>query len=273
MTDQNQLQSRGYDKFYEQFDSPLMEQLRREAYGQDIGQHSWVTQEELTRDTLRLQLTRTSRLLDLGCGPGGPLTFVVGNVGCRAIGLDVSPPAIESARSRASSLGLGTLVDFQVADSNEPLRLQPNSFTAVISIDVVLHLRDRAATFKEVKRVLSPGGRFLFTDAGVVTGAVSNEEVRQRAIHGFTQFAPDGFNERTLALAGFRVLESVDRTSSLLANAKGRLASRLRHRAELELAEGSDYFEAQLRYLDTVIELSERGAMSRMMYLAEPDAA
>lgn len=201
MTDQNQLQSRGYDKFYEQFDSPLMEQLWREAYGQ------------------------------------------------------------------------GTLVDFQVADSNEPLRLQPNSFTAVISIDVVLHLRDRAATFKEVKRVLSPGGRFLFTDVGVVTGAVSNEEVRQRAIHGFTQFAPDGFNERTLALAGFRVLESVDRTSSLLANAKGRLASCLRHRAELELAEGSDYFEAQLRYLDTVIELSERGAMSRMMYLAEPDAA
>ena len=33
----------GYESFYRDFDSPLMRQLRREAYGEDIGQHSWVT--------------------------------------------------------------------------------------------------------------------------------------------------------------------------------------------------------------------------------------
>ncbi|MEP6998753.1 MAG: class I SAM-dependent methyltransferase [Betaproteobacteria bacterium] len=266
-------QASGYDTFYEQFDSSLMRQLRQEAYGQDIGQHSWITAEELAKDIPRLQLTRQSRLLDLGCGPGGPLTFVVSHVGCRATGVDLSPPAIESARARATSAGLSGLIDFQVADSNEPLRFQPASFNAVISVDVVLHLRDRAAVFNGVARILVPGGRFLFTDAGVITGLVSNEEVRQRAMHGFTQFVPAGFNERTIELAGFRLLESADRTPSLLANAMGRLASRNAYRKELEQVEGKTYFEAQLQYLETVIALSERGSVSRVSYLAESHVA
>jgi len=65
-----------YDKLYEHFDSPLMRQLRAEAYGQDIGQHSWVTAEELLADIPKLKLSPETRLLDLGCGPAGPLTYI-----------------------------------------------------------------------------------------------------------------------------------------------------------------------------------------------------
>src|SRR5689334_20328707 len=90
----------GYDNPYEEFDAPLKQQLRREAYGEDIGQHSWVTADELQTDIARLALLRTSRLLDLGCGPGGPLTFVVGQVGCQGWGIDVSEKAIVAGRAR-----------------------------------------------------------------------------------------------------------------------------------------------------------------------------
>ena len=263
----------GYDSFYALFDSPLMQQLRQKAYGQDIGQHSWLTVEELTQDIPRLGLSRTSRLLDLGCGPGGPLTFVVSQVGCLAIGVDVSPPAIESARSRTASFGLSALVEYQVADLNEPIPFQPGSFSSIMSIDVILHLRDRAAMFNEVSRLLTPGGRFLFTDAGILNGPVSNNDIRRRAMHGLTQFAPDGFNEKILELAGFRLLENVDRTPSLLQNAKGRLTARIANRAEIEQAEGEAYFTAQMEYLETVIALSERGAVSRKMYLVESHGA
>jgi hypothetical protein len=69
------------------------------------------------------------------------------------------------------------------------------------------------------------------------------------------------------------LLETADRTPSLLASASGRLASRIAHRGELEGAEGAAYYESQLRYLETVIALSERGAVSRMMYLAEAGEA
>lgn len=97
-----------YDKLYEHFDSPLMRQLRAEAYGQDIGQHSWVTAEELLADIPKLKLSPDSRLLDLGCGPGGPLTYVTMQTKCQAVGLDVSANAIAAARDRAASRALRT---------------------------------------------------------------------------------------------------------------------------------------------------------------------
>jgi len=40
----------GYDDVYRDFESPLTRQLRLEAYGTDIGQHSWVTVDELRSD-------------------------------------------------------------------------------------------------------------------------------------------------------------------------------------------------------------------------------
>lgn len=269
MSDSNPGEARGYDFSYEQFDTPLMRRHRREAYGQDIGQHSWVTAEELLLDIPRLRLTASSRFLDLGCGPGGPLTFLALQAGCRATGVDLSPAAIDSAAARSVSLGLGGRVDARVGDSNDPLPFPSGSFDAAVSIDVVLHLRDRSAVFREIARILAPGGRFLFTDAGVVSGALSEAEMARRSVHGFTRFVPPGLNERSLEGAGLRLVESADRTEALIASAKGRLASRIALRDELEGVEGAERSKAQRSYLETVIALSERGAVSRMMYLAE----
>ena len=156
MSDPEGSQDRGYDDFYQEFDSPLMQQLRLEAYGKDIGQHSWVTAEELGEDMPRLELSRASRLLDLGCGPGGPLTFVIGLVGCHGSGTDLSEKAIAAGRARATSLGLDELVTLQEADLNGPIPFRSGSFDAVMSLDVILHLRDRAEVFREVARVLIP---------------------------------------------------------------------------------------------------------------------
>jgi SAM-dependent methyltransferase len=258
-----------YDDFYKGFESPLMQEIRREAHGEDIGQHSWVTAAELRQDISRLDLSPASRLLDLGCGPAGPLTFVVGLVGCHATGVDVSESAIAAGRARAASLGLDGLIELRRCDLNEPLALSSSTLDAVISLDVILHLRDRAALLREVARVLARGGKFLMTDAGVLTGSMSNEEARLRSIHGYTQFVPPGFNERILEVAGFRLIQVEDRTASTLENAAGRLAARLAHRAQLEPLEGSARFEGQQQYLETVIALSRRRAVSRIMYLAE----
>jgi SAM-dependent methyltransferase len=95
-----------YQSLYENFDSPLMSQLRLEAYGEDIGQHSWVTAEDLRRDVPRLKLKQAARLLDLGCGPCGPLTFLMKTTGCSGIGFDSSGAALSVGRRRAQSLGL-----------------------------------------------------------------------------------------------------------------------------------------------------------------------
>ena len=260
---------KGYDQPYSDFDSPLMRKLRQEAYGEDIGQHSWVTVDDLRRDIGRLALSPSSRVLDLGCGPGGPLVFLLQVIGCTGTGVDVSDAALEAARQRAASLGIGGQLTVCQADMNDPLPLPDHTFDAAVSLDVVLHVRDRLRIFREVARVLAPGGKFLVTDAGVLAGSISNEEVTVRSVYGLTHFCPPGFNERMLAAAGFAVTHTEDRTASLLSNAAGRIAARDAHRIELERHEGSEYFARQRAYLESVVALSRRGALTRIMYLAE----
>jgi SAM-dependent methyltransferase len=262
-----------YEGLYGGFDSALMRQVRREAYGEDIGQHSWVGAEELRADIRRLSLSLSSRLLDLGSGPCGPLTFVLQAVGCSGTGLERSPAALRVGRARAAALGVEPLLTVREGDLDEPFPFEPRSFDAAMSLDVILHLRDRGKFFREVARVLAPGGRFLMTDASVVTGSISNEEVVKRSLHGYSQFVAPGWNERLLESAGFRVIETENRTKSVLRNATGRLAAIRAHRAELERVPGGAELLAQQDYLETVVELARREALSRMMYLSELRAA
>ena len=110
-----------YGSAYRDFDLPLMRRIRAEAYGEDIGQHSWVTAEQLRADIARLGLTRASRLLDLGCGPCGPLTFVVREAGCEGTGVELSPAALAVGRARATALGIETRISLHEGDLDEAL--------------------------------------------------------------------------------------------------------------------------------------------------------
>ena len=264
-----------YEAFYRAFDSELMRRVRSEAYGEDIGQHSWVGADELRRDSVRLDLGPTRRILDLGSGPCGPLTFLIAHSGCYGVGLELSVSAIEVGRVRAAALGVQSRFSAQVADLNEPLPRELGHFDCVLAIDVVLHVTHREALFREVAAKLAPRGRFLFTDAGVLTGAISSEEIRQRSVHGYTQFAPEDWNEAKLKAAGFVLLEREDRTESVVRNSRGRLNALQNHRDELIRATDAAAFDQQVEYVATVEALASRRALSRFMYFAEvaPNAA
>lgn len=258
-----------YESFYRTFDSPLMQQVRREAYGEDIGQHSWTSAEELRGDLARLRLSSSSRVVDLGCGPCGPLTFVIAAAGCRGTGVDSSACALRAGRARASARRVDPRLSVAQADLNVLLPFNAGCFDAAMSFDVVLHLPDRLRLFHEVARLLRPGGRFLFTDAGVLTGVVSSEDVRRRSVHGESFYVAPGWNDRLLAAAGLRVIETEDRTGRVLTNASGRLAAMLAHRGELEQQSSPAEFDRYKSYLETVIAMSRAGRLSRVMYLSE----
>lgn len=261
-----------YDASYRDVDSPLMRRIRREAYGEDIGQHSWVNAAELREDATHLRLAPTRRLLDLGCGPCGPLTFLLATTGCEGVGIDLSASAVAAGRARAEALGIAGRFDARTGDLNAPLPFDAATFDAAISVDAVLHVRDRAALFGEVARVLRPGGRLLFTDAGIVTGPVSIDELQRRSAHGYTQFVPPGLNERMLAESGLTLLASEDRTAGVVSNARGRFEATRRHRDGLSTEWGPDWVERQIDYLAATLALTERRALSRFMYTAEKPA-
>ena len=72
---------------------------------------------------------------------------------------DLSPGMVEVALRNAQNLGLD--VDGRVADA-ERIPYEDNSFDLVVGHAVLHHIPDLDAAFKEILRVLKPGGRFVF---------------------------------------------------------------------------------------------------------------
>jgi len=111
------------------------------------------------------------KVVDLGCGAGADLciaALLVGNQG-RAIGIDITPAMVAKAEKAAKDLGL-TNVDVRLGDI-AALPLENASADVVISNGSINLSSHKSCVFKEVFRVLRPGGRFQFADM-VRDGAV-----------------------------------------------------------------------------------------------------
>ena len=75
------------------------------------------------------------------------------------------------------------------------------SFDAVISIDVMCHLPNRADILREWHRVTAPSARVLFTDPTIVTGLVTDVEFATRSAVGIYVFSAQSVNEELLSRA------------------------------------------------------------------------
>src|SRR5947208_501369 len=81
--------TRHYDANYGNFQTDLYEQIRREAFGEDIGQSSWLTADEQDRFLGWLNLSPGKTVLDIACGSGGPVLRIAERTGCSVTGVDI----------------------------------------------------------------------------------------------------------------------------------------------------------------------------------------
>jgi hypothetical protein len=105
----------------------------------------------------------------------------------------------------------------------------------------------------------------------ILTGSLSQEELRQRSVQGSIQLVPPGWNEACLEVAGLRVLEVEDRTAAAVKTAMARIAAMQAHRDALAQVMERSEIDQQINYLEMVAGLGRRGAVSRMTYLAKLD--
>ncbi len=159
-------------------------------------------------------------VVDLGCGGGLDVLLAAAKVGPtgKAIGIDMTPEMLERARRNATQAGVAN-VEFHLSTIDK-LPLADSSVDCLISNCVINLAPDKRAVFREMFRVLKPGGRVAVSDialkkplpedlgkdilayVGCVAGAVPIEDYR-----------------RDLEEAGFQAVQVVDAGKDLNAYA------------------------------------------------------
>ncbi len=257
-----------YNNAYGNYASDPYRQVRIETYGQDFGQTSWVTTEESLEIPQLLDLRRDSSVLEIGCGSGGYAVYLAGTVGCQIVGLDTNESGIRNAHQLAQAGGLASQARFEQRDASKNLSFHEATFDAVFSNDVLCHIPGRIDVLAEMLRVLKPGGQMLFSDALVIGGMISHEEIATRSSIGFYVYSPPGENERLMKRAGYCQIRSTDKTENAARIAKKRHDAREKWQEELIAAEGKANFDGLQKFLSCVHTLTSERRLLRYLYVA-----
>lgn len=131
----------------DQIETPVIDyDLIAQAYARHRGIHPQVLA------ALCAAATPASRVLEVGCGTGNYIAALQAEVGCPCWGIDPSAEMLAQARARSP------VVHFAQRRA-EQLDFDPDSFDLFFSVDVIHHLTDHKAYYREAYRVLAPGGR------------------------------------------------------------------------------------------------------------------
>ena len=256
-------------KNYGHFSEEVLRAVRKETYGEDIGQNGWTTVDEYNGFISRLGLVADDHVLEVGSGSGGPALYVARKVGCRVTGIDANESGIAAATRSAVESNLNDRLSFRLADADAPLPFTENAFDALICVDAMNHFLNRLNVLREWNRILRPVCRALFTDPVLITGPVTNEELALRSSIGLFLFVPPGVNEKLIENAGFDLLEAKDATENA-ALVSGRWhQARQHYRDALLKIEGEEHFEGLQKFFATVHRLTTERRLSRIVYLVE----
>lgn len=258
-----------YDTNYGNFDTELYSEIRREAFGEDIGQNSWLTADEQDRFLSWLDLSPGKVLLDVACGAGGPALRMAARTGCSVVGIDVHEQAVSTACSLATQHGLSQRAEFRVVDAAQQLPFSEASFDAITCIDAVNHFSDRARVIGEWAKLLMPGGLLLFTDPITLTGPLTNTEIAIRSSAGVYLFVPQGYDESVIAQRGLQLLVSEDVTANMAKVAEARRAARASRIAALREIEGDQAYYGQQEFLAVTARVAREGRLSRFVYVSK----
>jgi sterol 24-C-methyltransferase len=108
---------------------------------------------------LRLSLRPGMKVLDVGCGVGGPMRSIARFSGATVEGVNNNDYQLERVESHNARAGLSDLCSAFKGDFMS-LRVPDGSYDAAYAIEAICHAPDKAAAFREIHRVLKPGSLF-----------------------------------------------------------------------------------------------------------------
>ncbi len=201
------------------------------------------------------------RVLDIGCGLGGPDHLLAGEYGATVVGIDLEEHLIECAKASALELGVDKQTEFLVVEPG-PLAFPDESFDVVLSSGAFTQIAEKQKTFEDCLRVLKPGGALTSYDWMKSAGEYSEDMLYFFELEGLTyamdtnenhrKFLHDaGYIDITLTDASDWYCREVRREYETL---KGDLNSRV---VELIGQESADHFVENWRAMMVVCEKNE----------------
>jgi len=146
--------------------------------------------------TEALHLSPGDTLLDLACGRGGYGLEIAHRTGARLVGVDISAEAVRQAGEQVRELG--RVADVRVGDLTAT-GLADGSVDAVLCIDAVQFADSQGEVCREVRRVLSPGGRVVLTCWQTVDPDDEQVPQRLRAVDLHQALVGAGFDHVVVA--------------------------------------------------------------------------
>jgi len=186
-------------------------------------------------------ITAQMSVLDVGSGVGGPARFLATTHGCRVSGVDLSEEFVDAARYLTEVAGLSGQVSFQTGSALE-LPFDDAAFDAVLLQHVAMNVSDRPRLYREIGRVLVPGGRFATFDVVLKSGEPHYPLPWARS--AATSFVLNPLATReAIEAAGFRTLHWQDDTEKAKAWISQLRASGPQSSPSLGVVMGPDFAE------------------------------
>ncbi len=153
-------------------------------------------------------------VLDIGVGIGGPACLLVEEHGAaRVTGIDVEDPVLAKAARIVLRRGLQDRVVLKRVEPG-PLPFDDESFDVVFSKDAIIHIPDKGALFREIYRILTPGGCIAMSDWYGSEEPLTEEMAAWLEPHGSNFTMPPILNDAALlGSVGFVDTATLDRNA------------------------------------------------------------